>query len=382
VIGPQSGSLTFSAGSSVQTVSLDCTGINSPVGLSPSPVTFDPTLVGRAPPSKTVTVTGPATSTIDMVSLDQAATTAGVSISSSPQGQMIGTGKMVVLDYSAAAMHASGPLGILTVTVSGQSPRDVAISGEALLGGVGTNPGNVEFGAVCAGSKLTKDVEVYASEAGDVQVMALMPPAAPFQSMSVDSLPKTLLGNHSGPSVTVRSQLMPTAPGEFGDAFAVMSNVPDKPETVVQLHGVALAEGIAATPSMVHFGAAPTGATTSIKEVQFTNCGTKDLMFNSATITGDNAAEFTLIGANPPHVIKPTESEVFMVVMQPETGGFKTAQLVISHEDGTTVADLDGTGEGAIKERETYYACSTGRAVGIAPIALALLLVRRRRRRA
>ena len=150
--------------------------------------------------------------------------------------------------------------------------------------------------------------------------------------------------------------------------------------------GVGIAAGISATPAITHFGTIPVSTTTSIKEVQFTNCGTGDLSFTGATLTGANGTEFALIGANPPRKLKATESEKFMVVMQPRSGGFKSARLVINHDQGNSFADLDGTGEGAVdnKERETYYACSTGRGfgcgVGLWPILIALLALRRRRR--
>jgi hypothetical protein len=260
-------------------------------------------------------------------------------------------------------------------------PRTIGISGEALVGGVGTNPTTVEFGAVCAGDMAMQDIEVYASEPGDVQVVSMMGPAAPFNVMAVEPLPKTLRGNHSGPSLTLRATYRPTAPGELEDAVALTSDVPAMNTHEVQLHGTSLAEGIAATPNVVHFGTIGIGTTTSIKEVQFTNCGQTDLMFMGAAITGASADEFTLIGTNPPRVLAPTQSERFMIIMQPKTAGMKVAQLVIAHDAGSTTADLDGTGEGGgNKDRETYYACSAGRGAGLWPLLIALLALRRRRR--
>jgi MYXO-CTERM domain-containing protein len=169
----------------------------------------------------------------------------------------------------------------------------------------------------------------------------------------------------------------------FEDKVALTSDVPNKPTTEVPVTGVVLAGGIAATPNVVNFGTAAIGTTTSIKEVQLTNCGTGPLMFNRASIAGRDAGDFTLIGAHAPRLLQPTESEVFMVVMQPESSGYKMAQLVIEHGEGMTLADLDGTGDGMLtggKDRETYYACSTGRGAALWPIALALLALRRRRR--
>ena len=130
----------------------------------------------------------------------------------------------------------------------------------------------------------------------------------------------------------------------------------------MELHGVAIDEGVAATPDEVHFGTMAAGMTTAINEVQLTNCSTAELMFDRVYIAGADADEYTLIGANPSRTLAAGESEVFMVVMQPKTNGFKIAQLVAEHAEGKTVVALDGTGEGADdKERETYYSCSTGR---------------------
>lgn len=385
-LGVHADTLTFTAGAGSNnsgSVSLQCKGIVSTIDIVPSPVAFADTLVGQPPPQQAVRITTNGSGTIETVSLDSTATAAGVTIVTNPQGMPIGVGKDVLLAYSAAAVHEGGPLGTLVVKVSTDAmARNVAISGQALLGGLGTNPASVDFGAVCAGSKTMKDVEVYASEPGDVLLQAMTKPAAPFDAQLMDSVPKTLGGNHTGANMMVRTTFEPLVPGDFDDAIALSTNVPNKPTTEVQLHGIGLAAGIAATPDVVHFGEAAVKTTTSIKEVQFTNCGTGDLAFSRAYITGPNALEFTLIGTHPAKTLKPTESETFMVVMQPDSNGLKTAKLMIEHDQGVTTADLDGTAEGGSeKERETYYACSTGRGAALWPIALALLVLRRRRRR-
>jgi hypothetical protein len=376
------GTLTFTSGSAHQ-VSLSCTGIDSTIFVMPTQVNFGSTLVGRAPAPRTVRVTsGNSAAVITAITLDQLAMDNGVSLQNPPINMSIGSGQDVILNWSAAAMHPSGPLGTLTLRFDTETaPRNVAITGEALLGGIGTSPASVEFGAVCAGGSATEDVEVYADEPADVNVMLLVPPAAPF-SASASGLPKTLQGNHSGTSLNVSATFAPMMPGDIKDAFALETNIPGMGTTEIELHGIGIAAGMSAIPEMVHFGTIPLGTTTSIKEVQFTNCGTKDLNFTGATLIGDNAAEFALIGTNPSRLIKKTESEKFMIVMQPRSGGFKSARLLITHEEGSTFADLDGTGDGATdnKDRETYYACSTGRGGALWPLLIALLALRRRRR--
>lgn len=381
---PYTDTVTFMSGSYMGTTSLSCNGINSSVNFTPTHVTFEKTLVGRPPGKASVTVSGGSGTLIEEVSLDAAAIAAGVTIVDNPEGTFLGSAQTISLAYAAAAVHEAGPLGVLSVKVStDQVARQVGISGETLHGAIGTNPASVELGAICVGSTAMKTVEVYASEAGDVELQQLTKPAAPFDAAIQDTLPKMLLGNHTGASATVKASMAPTAAGEFNDMFVLTSDIPNKAMTEVKVHGIGIATGIAATPDVVHFGTIAPGATTSIKEVQLTNCGSSALDFSRAQLVGPNATEFTLIGANPARVLQPTESEIFMVVMQPRAAGFKSAQLVIEHSAGTTTADLDGTADGDLlggKDRETYYACSTGHPVALWPLAVALVLVRRRRR--
>jgi hypothetical protein len=384
-LGSQSGELSFSGDGSNGATKLDCDGIDSPITIMPSLVTFDTTLVGRPPPNESVQIQGEQTAIIQSVSLDAAAIAAGVTIVSAPgPNTQVGFLQTVVLAYAADAAHAAGPLGKLEISLSTeQQPRQVSLSGEALLGGLGTNPGIVDFGGVCVGDTAMKDVEVFASEAGDIVLQQLTPPAAPFGATLEAEAPISLRGNHTGTSAIVHATVTPTAPGELQDSFTLTSDVPNMATTEVALHGIALPAGISATPNAVHFGTTAPGTTTSVKEVQLTNCGTSDLMFTGASITGANASEFTLIGSYPPVVLAPTESQIFMVVMQPDTAGVKAAQLVLAHDGTTTVADLDGTADGDVvggKDRETYYACSAGRGAAGWPIALALFAIMRRRR--
>ena len=381
-VGPQPGTLAFSASDGDSgSVALSCNGINSSININPSQVTFDPTLVGRAPPPKTVTITGPSTATLDTVELDATAMASGVTITSpSVVGMQIGTGKTVTLAYDAAAVHENGPLGVLRIQASGDAVRNVGISGEALLGGIGTNPSTLEFGGVCAGASARKDLEIYANEPGNILLSEVMPPRAPFAATVAGMLPKTLLGNHTGPSVQVTVTLQAPTAMVLDDSLMLVSNVPTKEMTSVPLHAIVLEGGIAATPSAVHFGSVMSGSTTSIREVQLSNCSETDLDFQSAALAGLDAGEFTLIGAYPPKTLHPTESQIVMVVMQPRSTGTKTAQLVLTHSAGQTVVDLEGDGLGEAKDRETYYACSTGRPSAAWPLLLALLALRRRRR--
>ena len=66
-------------------------------------------------------------------------------------------------------------------------------------------------------------IEVYGDEPGDVQLRSLTPPAAPYNAVSMQTLPKVLGGNHSGPSVTVATSTKAPLSGTF---FAESDGLP------------------------------------------------------------------------------------------------------------------------------------------------------------
>ncbi|HET9991616.1 MAG TPA: MYXO-CTERM sorting domain-containing protein [Kofleriaceae bacterium] len=86
----------------------------------------------------------------------------------------------------------------------------------------------------------------------------------------------------------------------------------------------------------------------------------------------------------------PAQSIQWLVVLDPHSGGDKSAQFNANFDGGTTVVPLIGEGltdmlppqDDAGTGKSSYYACNVGSPSALFPIGLALggLLVRRRRR--
>jgi uncharacterized protein (TIGR03382 family) len=295
-----------------------------------------------------------------------------------------GGSTQIILQYAAATPHPAGPLAVLQFDTPTQT-QNVAINGEALIGSIGTNPATVEFGPVCAGPPVSRNVMIYANAPGTVLVQSLTPPAAPF---SVPNMQGQLMGGHGNELMAVAT-LTPSTPGPFSDRLVINSDVPNQGMHEVPLQALVLADGVRPAPEVVHFGPQMTGLTTLAKEVVLSNCSSGPLMVMGAMISGADAADFAIVGpAMIQRELAAAASMTFLIVMSPKSNGPKNAQLVIAHAQGTTTADLDGDGYGGSaqdddKERETYYACSAGGGAAPAwPIAFAfgLLALRRRRR--
>jgi hypothetical protein len=86
-----------------------------------------------------------------------------------------------------------------------------------------------------------------------------------------------------------------------------------------------------------------------------------------------------------------TKSQTIQMEMTPQTSGHKTATLtlLLSSGDSRTLS-LDGSGggpppigsgSGSGQDRQTYYACSTGRPLALVPVGLVVAWLARRRRR-
>jgi hypothetical protein len=202
----------------------------------------------------------------------------------------------------------------------------------------------------------------------------------------------TLKAHHGNEAMVAVSAApaMSSSPGDKTDSVKLVTNIPAMGQVPISVHALVLAGGIAPTPGMVHFGPNSVGTPSPAKTVTLTNCGSADLMLGDASFMGSNADEFAIVSPADVHVtITQSQSQDFLVVMNPKTVGSKTAQLVFTYPGGSQMVSLDGMGYGgggggsntSNVDRETYYACSVGTPGGLMPLAFAGLLLRRRRPR-
>ena len=379
--------MSTAANEALVSVSLSCDGTDSAITMTGSPPDLR-TRVG-APVDQTITLdnAGGAQSmvtAIDLVPL------AGVGLTKVQQPNLPATlnpgGQVdVVVHYDAAVQRDFGELGRLRVTADGKLSEFV-INGGADITALGLNPDSVDFGAICAGQMAAMPVSVFASAQGDVRINSLTPPASPFMFTAGGTLPATAMGNH-GNDVLFTARVAPAAAGPLDDKAVLITDMPGAAMREITLHAEALPPGVGATPRMLDFGTIPANAVAPAQSVQVTNCGSTDLEITGAHIEGAALTEFAIVSQDVAGVLAPAASKQVLVVMTPRSAGAKIAVLVVDHAGSQTFVDLVGNGLGADgndeDDRVTYYHCSAGGPVGLAPLVLVLgaLLVRRRRRR-
>lgn len=377
-------------GAIMKTSMFTCQGVVSGLTVVPTQVAFPSTLVGRPPPDQTVRISGSATTQLSSIILDAAAINNNVVIQTAPPpGTAIGAGVSITLHYAATQAHDLGPLGKLIIRTPTEA-REIAISGEALVGSIGTNPASVDLGAVCVGSTAGIDVEVFANAAGSVTVTRPPQPVAPFAYTSSATFPVQLPGNHLGNAV-LHVTAAPTSVGDFSGSLRLPNDIPGISLVTVPLTATGAAGGVAATPELVQFGTIAPNSSTANQAVTLTNCSKANVQVTAALLTGQDAAEFALVGpANPAMTLKPGDHETFLVVMSAHDAlGDKSATLRIEHDGVATEVQLEGTvssgsNNKGTADRETYYGCqvgagSGGAVPGVLVLATAWSLRRRRR---
>ncbi|HUS32644.1 MAG TPA: choice-of-anchor D domain-containing protein, partial [Kofleriaceae bacterium] len=287
--------LTFTGTNvATQTVALSCRGITTTLNVSPNPAIFAYTLVGRSPADRTVTINngGSASVTISNFRVGAGAST-DLTITSSPGTTTLlnGGSAQVVLHYAATKPNL-GSLGTIVFDTGSATSQNIAVSGDAQVGSIGTNPASIELGPVCVGATMSKQLAIFANAPGKVDVSSIGAPAS--TQIAVPTVAGTLQGNHAN-ELTVTATLTATTPAPIDDKLLINSNLPAEPMIDVPIHGVVLPAGIGASPELVHFGPVMLDTTTTAKEIVISNCSPSPLTVSAASIGGVDAREFAIV---------------------------------------------------------------------------------------
>jgi MYXO-CTERM domain-containing protein len=409
VAGMFMSTLTFAAspgtGSATQ---LTCT-VYDPTGLMFSgDYHFPVTLVGSASMDQTVTASyGGSAMPLMMTITAPNVTGTGSGWAGTTFNGCIGTGcpagtSFPVTLHWVPMTQVSGQLGFLNGRLGASGNVPVAINGDAEYANVVSNPTGLDAGAICAGNAAkAQSLDIYNAGLAPVTLasatVANVSPAGTMVALNPQPAPNTRLLASHGSDVMTSVTLTPpaSASGPVSATLHLVLADVNKPslDIAVTANAVAAASGVTATPNMLAFPTIPINMTSPTQTFVLTNCGTSPLMITDHPITDltTNQASADFAIKDPPDPIgqiDPAGSMTFTITMTPQTIGAKTALLSLVHGDGTSTPVMltgagisdSGSGSGGKKNRHTYYACDAGRPGGFAPIALALLALRRRRK--
>ena len=368
-------------------IPLACSGIDSALAISPSPAVL-PTIRAGESESQTITVTnmGAAATSI------QAVTLTGFSmVSSPPPGTMLAaSGGQASVKVSYSPTDKGTVSGNLHIDYDNGKTIDTPIAAKAVNTSLSLTPdGDVDLGPICIGQTHSQDFALIAADEGAFKLTNVtMPDAAAGFTLTAPTLPANVQGSAAN-TVKLTLSAAPTTPGDLTSSFQLTTDIPSADPHTINLHMLGLTEGVNGPP-MVDLGGNLINQTSLGQHVQISNCTNAPVTITSVNISGTDATDFAVVDQPMDLTIMPAESISWLVVLDPHSGGDKSAQFNANFDGGTTVVPLIGEGltdmlppqDDAGTNKSSYYACNVGSPSALFPIALALggLLVRRRRR--
>lgn len=385
-VGAMSGQLVVSSNDPAQpavTVPLSCKGIDSNLDIAPSPAVLPTTRVGE-PIDATIDLhnTGGAAMTLESVAI----TGTGITLTSLPPPNMVlaavtGVARVGAHFEASAKGDASGTL---VASYDGGQSRSTQVSARALATSMALTPdGDIDFGPVCGGQRKLQEFTLIANEQGAFSLKSIADPGAPF-TILLPALPLTVQGAGAN---QVKFQVTATPPGEGVSTTAVVvkTDIPNAADRTLHLSVQGLPPGVTATPAIIDLGSNPINTTTIGQQVHLSNCGTSPIAFTNARIEGPDALDFAIVQQPSSPTISPAGLASWLIVLQAHSVGPKQASFAVDYDGGTASIAIAGEGLGDLGPsgggRGSYYACSTGHPAALWPLAIALALVLRRRRR-
>lgn len=384
-LGPMTGQLVVNSDDPLQSsiaVQLSCKGIDSNLDIQPSPAVLRTTRVGE-PIDTTIDLTNTGGAPMNLESVTIQAT--GLVMTSTPMpGTMLApTTGVAHVGVHFDASQKGDFTGTLTATYDGGQRRATQITARALATSMALTPdGDVDFGPVCAGQTKMQQFTMIANDQGSFSLKGVSDPGPPF-IVSMPALPVGVQGAGAN-QVRFTASASPAVEGVAMAPLTLRTDIPGSASHSLNLIVQGLPVGVTATPTEIDLGSLPVNTTGLAQTAHLSNCSGSPIAFSNARIEGDDASEFTIVQAPSNPMIQPAGTASWLIVLTTHTVGPKQARFAVDFEGGTASIALLGEGLGDLPDapgRGSYYACATGRPTALWPIALALALLLRRRRR-
>ena len=387
--GPLNGNVNISSNDPTNSsinIGLTCSGIDSALAIAPSPAVL-PTIRTGDSESQIITVTntGAAATSIQNVMVT------GFDMVSAPApGTMLAAnGGQATVTVSYSPTTKGDVAGMLHIDYDNGKAIDTPIAAKAVTTSLSLTPdGNVELGPICIGQTHSQEFSLIAADEGSFKLTSVtMPDATAGFTLTAPTLPATVQGSAAN-TVKLMLAAAPAIEGDLNSSFVLTTDIPMATPHTINLHMLGLSAGVNGPP-MVDLGGNLINQTSLGQHVQISNCTDSPVTITSVNISGTDATDFAVVDQPMDLTIMPAQSIQWLVVLDPHSGGDKSAQFNAIYDGGTTVVPLIGEGltdmlpgQDAGSAKSSYYACNVGSPSALFPIGLALggLLVRRRRR--
>ncbi len=355
------GLIVTPAGSSNATpFNLTVTAAPAPaVTLVPTSVNFGTRTVNTTSPPSTVSLGNSGTALLSISSItasgDFAFTT---SCPLSPSTLAVSLACPINITFTPlAATLRSGNISIASNAPG--SPHTIALSGTgsaAAVPGISFAPTALNFGAPTVNTtSATQNVVVTNTGFANLTLSGISV-TAPFSRVPLGTVVPADCGTSVAPSSScqIGVRFAPTGVGAFAGQISIVDNATGSPHTVaLSGTGTPIPVPVISTNGAIVFGDQVINSTASVQSVSLGNTGTATLTISAITLTGTNAANFTLTGQSGCTSIAPAGTCTLTVTFATTSTGAKIAQVNITSnaQNAALVNTVSLSGNGILAPR-------------------------------
>ena len=286
-------SITSSADSSPDTIALSGMGVEPPVTLSATKLSFAATTVGLTSASDSVTLTNTGTATLTFTSIAVSGTNATEFVFANSCGTTLAAGANCLIHghFAPTATGAATATVTISDTASG-SPQTIALSGTGLKPPVTFSATSLSFGSVNVGSSSgSQTVVMTNSGSAAVTITGIAITGSNSTSFVFANNCGTSLA--AGAECTIHGHFEPMKPGALTAAITVTDSAVTSPQTIaLSGTGTAPTAPVTLSASSLSYGTEAVGSSSGSQSVTVTNKGTAALTINSIAVTGAEASSF------------------------------------------------------------------------------------------
>jgi hypothetical protein len=341
-VGTESATLHFTTDNGAESVELTGSGIFPNVVISRTSLDFGLVQLGDVAPSQTVVLVNTGTNSSLVTMSLTGAQAAAFSVTGSGTSLTLAPGQTaswtvvfgpIVTGVSAATLAFQTDSGRLSVALSGTGGDVFPVAGLA--------PDTLNFSPLRVGTtEASQSLTLTNSGTADLHVAsyALAGAAAADFAVTPGSGAKTIA---PGASFSWSVSYVPTVarPSSANITFTTDGGV-----VSASLNGLGQFPTTTVSPTQLAFGNVRKATASAAQTVTISNGGNSSLGVSSVTVTGTDAADFTLSTPSVPFNIATGGSNSVFATFRPSKVGVETASVVITTDNGSQTVTLTGSG--------------------------------------
>jgi len=284
--------ITDNAENSPQTIALSGTGVEPPVTLSTTSVSFAPTNVGGASGSQFVTVTNSGTAALSITSIAVTGANASSFVFANSCGGSLAIGATCTVHGHFAPTTAGALVAAITITDSAStSPQTIALGGTGVEQPVTLSATSLSFGSTRVGATSgSQFVTLTNNGSAALSITSIAVTGTNASSFVFANSCGASLA--AGANCSIHGHFAPTATGVLTAAVTITDGASTSPQTIA-LSGTGLsAAPVTLSATSLTFPATAVGSASASDYVTMTNNGTAALTITSIAVTGADGSSF------------------------------------------------------------------------------------------